>query len=446
LAELKVVGPGYTLRVVEGSSPPRQPSPGEIEVGLDLLRLDAEAGVVGESLASLLLPALEFDEELRGLVESYRRRVVIEEAAELGQRLGPALRHVRVPALYFPLARMSRHAATHACYFSLTPQLLEALSQAYEAYLPEVGDARDGYVTISPSRVRVSLSSVFASLFKTVLTAVGSAGLYFWLSPRACGPSPLLLDPLAVIMPEEGLISGRCELVEHLSEVLGNSGECRRSSLLFSARICEGGDEKVVIKGYAYAVPKWLIAGLLSLGAYPFRQTPSGRASNEYAHFIALRRVVRTPRVLGLCVSPLNASMAREYVEGEVVMNSRDPGAWEAGGEVLARVHRGGFALGDPNPGNIVISGGEEYLIDAEQAGRFTPVKGAWDLAVYYYYARFFGAPRDLVAESLRGYVKGVGGLWNEVRRELLGPRVAPFIAAMPPFMVELLELLKGLG
>jgi len=68
LAELRVVGPGYTLRVVEGSSPPRQPSPGEIEVGLDLLRLDAEAGVVGESLASLLLPALEFDEELRGLL------------------------------------------------------------------------------------------------------------------------------------------------------------------------------------------------------------------------------------------------------------------------------------------------------------------------------------------------------------------------------------------
>jgi len=155
---------------------------------------------------------------------------------------------------------------------------------------------------------------------------------------------------------------------------------------------------------------------------------------------------VRTPRVLGLCVSPLNASMAREYVEGEVVMNSKDPGAWEAGGEVLARVHRGGFALGDPNPGNIVISGGEAYLIDAEQAGRFTPVKGAWDLAVYYYYSRFFGAPRDLVAESLRGYVKGVGGLWNEVKKELLGPRVAPFIAAMPPFMVELLELLKGLG
>ena len=438
-----VVTPNYVLRVVEGSSPPKANGERELQVGLDLLRLDAQAGVLGESLASLLIPAVEFDEELRPLVESYRRRIVVEEAAELAARLGPATRRVLVPPEYFPAARMSRHAQTHSCLFNLSPGQLKAVGEGYRNYLSDVGDIRDDGVIISPRKVRGSMVSVLTSALKTTLSSLGAAGLYLWLSQRSCSPSRALLDPLGLLEPEEGVLLGRCDAIQAIKEIIVGDGTCRRSSILFSTQVCEGGGSSIVIKDYSYAIPKWLLAGLISIGAYPFRQTPSSRASNEYSHFISMRAVIRTPRVYSLCLSPVSATMVREYVDGDVVMKSDDPEIWRRAGEALARIHRAGFALGDPNPGNFVLSGQETWLIDAEQAATFNPTKGAWDLAVYYYYARFFGAPADLVRESVTGYASAAGDLWRKVKDEFFSPRMAPFLVSLPPLLIELVETLR---
>ncbi len=440
---MTVMAPSYVLRVSEGTSPPKALSERELHVGYDLLRLDVQAGVFGESLASLLLPATSYDDELRPLVESYRRRVVIEEAAELSQRLGPATRKVLVPPEYFPAARMARHALTHACLFSFTPSQLEVIADAYKPYLGEVGDPSKGGVVISSRKVRSSMASLFTSVLKTTLSSLGAAGLYLWLYQRSCRPNRAIADPLALVMPEEGLLVGKCEGVQALREIVLGQDTCRRSSILFSTQVCGEGGRSLVFKDYSYALPKWLLAGLLSAGAYPFRQTPSGRASNEFAHFISLRGVVNTPRIVALCISPVSATMVREYVEGDVVMKSEDPTIWRLAGAALAKVHRAGYALGDPNPGNIVVSDGTPWLIDAEQAGPFTPTRGAWDIAVYYYYARFFGVPGDLVKESLEGYAEGAGDLWARVRASLFNPRVATFLASLPPLLIELMEALK---
>ncbi|MGC9071185.1 MAG: hypothetical protein ACP5HK_00590, partial [Acidilobus sp.] len=249
--------------------------------------------------------------------------------------------------------------------------------------------------------------------------------------------------PLVLLRPEEGVVFGRCEGLEAFRELMIGKPSCRRSSILYSTQICEGTSGTVVIKDYSYAFPKWLLAGILSFGAYPFRQTAAGRATNEFASLVSLRGIVRTPSVLALCVSPTGAAMMREFVDGDVIMRSSDPGAWRLAGRVLARIHRGGFSLGDPNPGNLVQAKCEAWLIDAEQATKFSPQRGAWDLAVYYYYARFFGAPQDLVEESVRGYVKEAGELWHRVRPELLSPRVAPFLVSLPPYLAEMLEVVN---
>ncbi len=440
-----VVAPNYVLKVVEGSSPPKANGEGELQVGLDLLRLDAEAGVLGESLASLLLPATSFDDELRPLIESYRRRVVVEEAAELATRLGPSTRRVLVPPEYFPAARMSRHAQTHACFFNLSHSQLEAVGDGYRRYLSDVGEVREDGVIISPRKVRGSMTSVVTSILKTTLSSLGAAGLYIWLTQRSCKPSRALMDPFGLLIPEEGMLLGRCDAVQGVREVIVGDGRCSRSSLLFSTQVCEGNSAVIVIKDYSYAIPKWLLAGLISIGAYPFRQTPSSRASNEYAHFIVMRAAIRTPRVISLCLSPMSATMVREYVGGDVVMKSEDPGVWRYAGEALARVHRAGFALGDPNPGNFVVTGQTTWLIDAEQAGPFSAMKGAWDLAVYYYYSRFFGAPADLVRESVAGYASAAGELWEKVKSEFFSPRVTPFLVSLPPLLIELVETLRRL-
>ncbi|MGC9072269.1 MAG: hypothetical protein ACP5HK_06215, partial [Acidilobus sp.] len=192
---LKVVGPNYVLRVIEGAFPLRLIGKGELQVGLELLRLDAEAGVAGESIASLLLPALDYDDELSPLVEDYRRRVVIEEAANLSQRFSATLRRVLVPPAYFPLARMSAHSLTHSCYFNLREGQLDEIGELYRPYLNYVGYVEGDSVRVSTRKVRGSLGGVLSSFVKTALSSLGAAGLYLWMGARTCKPNRLLEDP-----------------------------------------------------------------------------------------------------------------------------------------------------------------------------------------------------------------------------------------------------------
>jgi len=160
------------------------------------------------------------------------------------------------------------------------------------------------------------------------------------------------------------------------------------------------------VKEYHRMLVKWIPAAVASARAYRYLLSPRARMANEHRYFRLLRGVVETPRVLVVCADQARAAMARSFVEGDPVLSTRDPSAWEASGEALARVHGAGHVLGDPNPGNFVYRGGGVAVIDAEQASRYTPVRAAWDLAVYTVYALLFGAPEELVARGLEAYAR----------------------------------------
>lgn len=434
----RIVGPSYVIDVVDGYYAPRV-NGREITVGRELLRLDAELSVLGESLASLLLPRVEFDDEVADIVTYYRRRVVAEEYSELVSRLGPASGLVRAPSYFFPLARMSKASWLYSCIFNEVTKDLESLGREYYEYVKVLGDVGpDDLVTLRP-RSRPT-GNPLGGILKSVATGISVAGVYMSSILRAsgCKPNYLLADPYRALVAREGLLSSECGWPSHVVEVLLGRGECRRSSMLYASTLCRGSDGALVIKDYAYGTFKWLFAGIMSAAAYPFIETPAGRASNEYAKFLELRRLVRTPRVSALCITPLEATMVREYVDGESVLESEDPASWAEAGRVLATVHKAGYAMGDPNPGNVVIGRDGPSVIDLEQAGRFSNLKGAWDLAVFFYYARFFGRPLDLVKESVRSYVAAMGGRWKGVKSQLYNPRLMPFLLSLPVLFFEL--------
>ena len=438
----EVRGPGYTLVVVDGHQPPVVSDKRTIEVGYEVLRLDAVSSAFSEVLASLLLPPVEYDEELGPLVSAYRARVVAEEAGALASRLGEA-GDLEVPLAYFPAARMSRLGNLYSCAFNEAVRDPESLGGAYAEHARALGAVEGGYVRLAMVQRRERRAGVAAPV-NALLTGIAGLYLGFLSDLGRCRPSALLRDPLLLVRPPEGVLMSDCGGLAGLAEVLGAS-ECSRSSLLFSTTVCAGPGGSVVVKDYAYGTLKWLLAGFLSLPAYPFRESPASRALNEYSSLRALRRVVRTPSVLALCVGQARSLLAREYVKGEVVMKSQDPSLWREAGRALAAIHRSGWALGDPNPGNFVVAGDGTYLIDAEQAGPFTPARGAWDLAVYFYYARFFGSPLELVRESLRAYAQHDPGLWEEVSSQLFSPGVLAFAVTLPPVLYELYTTVRSL-
>ena len=442
-----VRGPSYVIRPVEGYATPRV-SGREITVGLELLRLDAGLSVLGESLASLLLPPVEYSDDVADVVKSYRRRVVIEEASDLVARAGRAAGVIKVPSYFFPLSRMSKLSWLYSCIFNDASRDLERLGEGYADFMELVGSP-DGrvYISLSEQRVRGSFASVLGSVVKSVAAGVSVAGTYMSLLLKSseCPPNVFVEDPYRTLEVPEGIFMSSCRWADHVVELDGSS-RCRRSSMLYSSTVCEDEEGRLVIKDYGYGTFKWLFAGIMSVTAYPFTQTPNGRASNEYRGFIELRRYIRTPRVLSVCLTPMEASMVREYIDGQDVLRSRDPSHWEEAGKALATVHRAGYAMGDPNPGNIIITEGGPALIDVEQVSSFTPQKGAWDLAVFFYYSRFFGAPLDLVRESLRSYASSLDQqAWRRVRRQVFSPRLAPFLASLPPLFFELRSSLESI-
>ncbi|ADL18926.1 hypothetical protein ASAC_0519 [Acidilobus saccharovorans 345-15] len=443
-----VKGPSYAIRVVEGLATPKV-NGREVTVGAELLRLDASLGVMGESLASLLLPAVDYSSDLASIVKSYRTRVVVEEASEAITRLGPLAGLAKVPPYFFPIARMSKLSWLYSCIFNESTRNVDLLGEIYSDYAKLVGDLTpEGYVKLSESKVKGSVASLISGIVKSVAAGISVAGAYmsFFMRSSECPPNVLLEDPYRTVVIPEGILFSSCRWTSHPVELEMERATCRRSSLLYSSLLCEDGNSRAVIKDYGYGTFKWLFAGVVSITAYPFIQTPSGRASNEYRRLLELRQYVRTPRVLALCINPMEASMVRDYVDGSDVLRSRDPAHWQEAGRVLATVHRSGYALGDPNPSNVVIGRDGAWLIDVEQAGKFTPQRGAWDLAVFFYYSRFFGAPLDLVKESLRSYASSLEpSLWKKVRGQLFSARLAPFLASLPLLFFELRSAVESI-
>jgi tRNA A-37 threonylcarbamoyl transferase component Bud32 len=230
--------------------------------------------------------------------------------------------------------------------------------------------------------------------------------------------SELLIEPWRLIEAPEGVVAVGCPgLREAAEKILGESVKCRAPRIYSSSLVCESGSSRVVVKEYVRMIVKWIASLPLSYTRYKYRLTPKARMASEYKYFKELRRVIETPYVLLLCGDYHKSLMVRSYIDGTPVVDSDSKGLWEEAGLALAKIHKSGFTLGDPNPGNIlVLPSGGQAVIDAEQARRYTITGGAWDLAVFSIYSFFIGKREELVEAAITMYKEEAKDLWVKER------------------------------
>lgn len=415
----RVVGRGFELRVVDSGLWRARSGDGFLEVSVGLLKADAQASVAGERIAGpLLLPfRLEgcpagLSETVRAVASVYRSRVVVEQLYDLSVRMGPLASEACIDPIYIPASRA--RLITHMPCYEPSQDEVEELRREYGGLASRVSEPCGG------GRIRPRLPTLRGE-FRAAALRVRSALLRYnaaiplpkppWGGCRA----PLLVegDLWSLIELPEGRFIGSCG-----EGPVGGlvKGECRPSPRFSSTYICDSGGGRVVVKDYIRMAVKWLPAAVLSGAVIRYRLGPRSRLAAEYRYLRLLRDVVPTPRFLLVCSDIARAAAVREYVEGDPVLDSRDPGRWRLAGRVIGLVHSSGYILGDSNPGNIVVDpAGRPWLIDAEQARPYSDKGAAWDIVVALVYASTFGARREQLEALLEGYSES----WEGARRIL---------------------------
>lgn len=409
----KIRGARYEIVVDEKITLPKW-DPGErrLYVNRPLLEADVKISLLGERIAGLLLPPVEASSnDLEELIAVYRRRVAAEQAIDLVSRLGPLAKMASIDLAYFPVSRAQLVWGDVGCMLDLDP---ERLRKAFREAARVAGEVAGDTVRVMPRRYR---EFIYTTLRRLQISTINWASSIMRLI-RASGYNPLSLcrerdeeppDPSWLVYLPEGQFLYDCPGVEDIAEnYVGGDARCKKVGFTSSTLVCEGPSGKIAVKEYLRMIAKWLPASILSRSAVKYLITPKSRLYNEYKHLIELRSIIQTPRILAVCGDPVKAVMARSFIEGTPVIDSGDPGEWRDSGRALADIHNAGYVLGDPNPGNFVASRDGLGLIDAEQARRFTPAGGAWDLIVYVYYPVALGKDRDLIVEGVKGYLERV--------------------------------------
>ena len=188
-------------------------------------------------------------------------------------------------------------------------------------------------------------------------------------------------------------------------------------------------EKRIVAKRFRdWSSFKWFPLTLWSVGTRSFVVLGRSRLEREYAINQVLRsKGFAVPKVL--YVSGSERLIFKEYVEGEDLSETiREAAVTKTeyvlksdleivtrAGELLAKVHAAGVALGDTKPENFMLNAdGEILLLDLEQASR----KGdkVWDVAEFIYYAGHYvpmlveARRAELIAKAfIKGYTKCCG-------------------------------------
>jgi tRNA A-37 threonylcarbamoyl transferase component Bud32 len=195
-------------------------------------------------------------------------------------------------------------------------------------------------------------------------------------------------------------------------------------------------ERKIVVKRFKdWSSFKWFPLTIWSVGTRTFAVSARSRLERECAINQLLRsKGFDVPKLL--CVNNAERLIFTEYIEGNGldkairrIVESKEGGKMvkeldevSRAGEIFARVHASGIALGDTKPENVIAGvDGRIYLLDFEQASR----KGdpVWDVAEFLYYSGHYVSalagtrPAELVAGAfIEGYLRG-GGNAEVVKR-----------------------------
>ncbi len=258
-----------------------------------------------------------------------------------------------------------------------------------------------------------------------------------------------LEKPRSLLRLEEGtVIPDASLLVEELARLLGfgtysteeqDIGEPYSTTRVLTFN--EGARKKsVVVKNYTDVRSlKWALLGIWASATKRFSTAPISRMDREYAMTLRLRGMkVLVPSILA--VAPSERILVKDFVNGPTLASlinsflrgsSDEVGPISGYGDLMAKVHTGGLALGDAKPSNVIVSGQGLYLTDFEQS-----VPGgdqAWDLAEFLYYTAKLSnredAMKKVATAFLESYAKS--GQKGE-HRESQGAEVPESVQAVP--------------
>ncbi len=414
-------------------------------VTVDELLGDAEAGVLGEVVASLLVVPAERLEGDTSLYEearmTYLVRVVAEEHARLRRLLRGLARVARAAHIYHVVSRVARLSRIYpwvglSLVETLRHQPTAVISLARRA-LRELGCRGDGtwYEPCGEPRKRRGWRLIATSLQR----------LWPLVKPGAA-THPLLRDPLLLVKLPRGRL--RTKLLSFEDQLYAITGVKRLlrmqiEGLVGSVTLYRGSFRSAIVKRYLTpATAKWIVAAGLSLPIYPYRLDPRSRLEAEYSavcRMLDLGLPVPEP----LLIDPRGLRAAYEYIPGTplhqvIASNPETPLIAEAAA-LIARIHSHGWVVGDTNPSNFIVVQDAVHLVDLEQARESTSLRHrAWDLAVLIYYSFVFSPrePGNRAMLAAKAYL-AAGGERDVVREASKVVYALPFAAAVPINVLE---------
>jgi tRNA A-37 threonylcarbamoyl transferase component Bud32/predicted nucleotidyltransferase len=464
----------------------------------DMLTQDAASSYLGEFVVGRLLNVYEplTNAELFRSVElEYKKRVLVEALLEVSSEYGDFGRHLLVPYEFFLFDKLHKRAAIYppALYSYVhtytCPQGAEnmALSVGVFASAAESLQPRGflktapGGVKIIPEKLKADAFTRFHSMFSLTTRGVTQYAVHGYagrvgasvfsrealskLRRMRESPPPFhpLEQPRSLLRLEEGtVIPDASLLVEELARLLGfetystkekDIGEPYSTTRVLTFRDASH-VRSVVVKNYTDVRSlKWALLGVWASAANRFSMSPIPRMDREYGMTLRLRTMgVHVPAILA--VAPAERILVKEFVTGSTlasIINTLLKGAPDglgpvsAYGDVIARVHAGGIALGDSKPSNVVVANDGLYLTDLEQA--FPGGDQSWDIAEFLYYTAKLSnredAMRRVAASFLESYVKS--GDRSKISKARGQKYFAPFSPFLTPGMAKMLrELLSA--
>ncbi|HUK79855.1 MAG TPA: hypothetical protein VLU91_04255, partial [Nitrososphaerales archaeon] len=402
-----------------------------------MLDQDATSSFLGEFVVGRLLNVYEplvNGDLFRSAELKYKKRVLTEALIELASDYGEFSSHLLVPYEYFLFDKLHKRAAiyppalysyvhTYTCAKGEENKAVtvEGFATAAESLRPRgFLTATPEGVKLVPERLKADTFSRFESMFSLTARGVTQYAVHGYagrvgpsvfsrealskLRRMRESPAPYapLEEPRSLLRLEQGtVIPDSSLLVEALAKILGfgaystkekDIGEPYSTTrvLTFTGDTHE---KSVVVKNYTdVRALKWALLGIWASTAKKFSASANSRLEREYGMTLRLQSMgILAPRVLA--VAPGERIMVKDFIRGPTLaneINSYLKGAHEglrsvsAYGDVIARVHAAGVALGDSKPSNVIIASDGLYLTDLEQA--YPGGDQSWDIAEFLYY------------------------------------------------------------
>ena len=445
---------------------------------------DAASSFLGEFVVGRLLNVYEpivNPELFRRFEVQYKRRVLVEALLDLSSDYGEFAGRFVVPYEYFLFDKLHRRAAIYppALYSYVhtytCPRGDENRAISVDGFAAGAEELqRRGFLQIGPEGVKLvpeklkgdaftQVSSMFSVTARGVTQyavhgyagrvgpSVFSREALSKLRRMRESPPPFtpLEKPRSLLRLKEGtVIPDASLLVEELARLLGfetysteeqDIGEPYSTTrvLTFSA-----GDRRksVVVKNYTDVRSlKWALLGIWASATKRFSTAPISRMDREYAMTLRLRsKGVLVPTILA--VAPSERILVKDFVDGQTLAaminsflkGSSDNSAPISGyGEVMAKVHAEGLALGDAKPSNVIVSGQGLYLTDLEQS-----VPGgdqAWDIAEFLYYTAKLSNREDAMKKVATAFLESYAKAGH--RATITKARGQKYLGPFRPFL-----------